>query len=53
MAIEFLLNYEWKEIERLKDWTFGISNVPDMSTKVLIRRKETTGGALQNAGPFR
>ncbi|KAF7881587.1 uncharacterized protein EAF02_006275 [Botrytis sinoallii] len=38
MLIEFLMNYDWKEIDRLKDWSFGWNNIPDMASKVHIRR---------------
>jgi hypothetical protein len=38
MMIEFLMNYDWKEMERLKDWSFGWNNIPDMKSKVAIRR---------------
>jgi hypothetical protein len=38
MAIEFLMSYDWKEMERLKDWSFGWNNIPDMKSKVAIRR---------------
>ncbi|PQE33517.1 ent-kaurene oxidase protein [Rutstroemia sp. NJR-2017a WRK4] len=38
MVVEFLMNYDWKEMERLKDWSFGWNNIPDMKSKVAIRR---------------
>ncbi|CAD6444006.1 72b9beee-0ecf-4a71-9a89-9a73d14acd34 [Sclerotinia trifoliorum] len=38
MLIEFLMNYDWKEMDRLKDWSFGYNNIPDMASKVHIRR---------------
>lgn len=38
MLVEFLMNYDWKEMDRLKDWSFGWNNIPDMASKVHIRR---------------
>ncbi|KAM3083722.1 hypothetical protein ACMFMG_002168 [Clarireedia jacksonii] len=38
MVIEFLMNYDWKAMERLEDWSFGWNNIPDMKSKVAIRR---------------
>ncbi|QSZ37231.1 hypothetical protein DSL72_009325 [Monilinia vaccinii-corymbosi] len=38
MLIEFLMNYDWKEVDRFKDWSFGWNNIPDMASKVYIRR---------------
>lgn len=32
------MNYDWKEMDRLKDWSFGWNNLPDMPSKVYIRR---------------
>lgn len=40
IVIEFLETYEYKLIERPKDWSFGFAVIPNMRAPVYIRRKE-------------
>jgi hypothetical protein len=38
IVIEFLTNYEYKEIERPADMIFGTARMPNFRAKVSIRR---------------
>ena len=39
MMIELLLNYDWREMERPQDMSYGLYLIPNYSAKVAFRRK--------------